>query len=127
MPNTITPSKMRFHQVMGNKWTSEEEAALRKGVSKHGTGKLRKILSNPEFSTALVHRTNVSIKDKWRSLNLARIDSPNANIGHYNESVAFIGEAGSGKDGSAQPSTLAIAYESSEDENEKLTSRFWMI
>ncbi|KAL1810000.1 hypothetical protein ACET3Z_026990 [Daucus carota] len=75
---------------MGNKWTSEEEAALRKG-------------------------------DKWRSLNLARIDSPNANIGHYNESVAFIGE-GSGKDGIAQPSTLAIAYESSEDENEKLAS-----
>uniref|UniRef100_A0A161ZMW5 Uncharacterized protein n=1 Tax=Daucus carota subsp. sativus TaxID=79200 RepID=A0A161ZMW5_DAUCS len=61
--------------------------------------------------------------DKWRSLNLARIDSPNANIGHYNESVAFIGE-GSGKDGIAQPSTLAIAYESSEDENEKLASRF---
>nr|XP_017218110.1 PREDICTED: telomere repeat-binding factor 3-like isoform X2 [Daucus carota subsp. sativus] len=108
---------------MGNKWTSEEEAALRKGVSKHGTGKWRKILSDPEFSAALVHRTNVSIKDKWRTLNLARIDSPNANIGHYNESVAFI-EEGSGKDGIAQPSTLAIAYESSEDENEKLTSRF---
>ena len=36
--------------------------------------------------------------------------------------MAFI-EEGSGKDGIAQPSTLAIAYESSEDENEKLTSR----
>lgn len=51
------------------KWTAEEEAALKAGVRKHGTGKWRTILSDPEFSAILHSRSNVDLKvkiDFWR-------------------------------------------------------------
>ncbi|XP_057784443.1 telomere repeat-binding factor 2-like isoform X3 [Salvia miltiorrhiza] len=51
------------------KWTSEEEAALKAGIQKYGIGKWSTILKDPEFSTVLRSRSNVDLKDKWRNLN----------------------------------------------------------
>lgn len=44
------------------KWTAEEEAALKAGVLKHGAGKWRTILTDPEFSAILKMRSNVDLK-----------------------------------------------------------------
>ncbi|XP_042509776.1 telomere repeat-binding factor 1-like [Macadamia integrifolia] len=52
------------------KWTAEEEAALKAGVVKHGAGKWRTILKDPEFSNVLSLRSNVDLKDKWRNMNV---------------------------------------------------------
>lgn len=53
------------------KWTSEEEAALKAGVAKHGAGKWSAILKDPEFRSVLHSRSNVDLKDKWRNVNVA--------------------------------------------------------
>ncbi|KAF5463645.1 hypothetical protein F2P56_013797, partial [Juglans regia] len=55
------------------KWTAEEEAALKAGVIKHGAGKWRTILTDPEFSGILHLRSNVDLKDKWRNINVTAI------------------------------------------------------
>ncbi|KAJ7944531.1 telomere repeat-binding factor 1-like [Quillaja saponaria] len=55
------------------KWTAEEEAALKAGVIKHGAGKWRTILTDPEFSSILSLRSNVDLKDKWRNINVTAI------------------------------------------------------
>lgn len=58
---------------MGNqkqKWKAEEEEALRAGVAKHGTGKWKNILRDPEFAPFLTLRSNIDLKDKWRNLNV---------------------------------------------------------
>ncbi|KAJ6321078.1 hypothetical protein OIU78_016308 [Salix suchowensis] len=55
------------------KWTAEEEAALKAGVLKHGTGKWRTILMDPDFSAVLSLRSNVDLKDKWRNINVTAI------------------------------------------------------
>ncbi|XP_019094467.1 PREDICTED: telomere repeat-binding factor 2 isoform X1 [Camelina sativa] len=55
------------------KWTPEEEAALKAGVRKHGTGKWRTILSDPEFSLVLKSRSNVDLKDKWRNISVTAL------------------------------------------------------
>ncbi|XP_054822894.1 telomere repeat-binding factor 2 [Prosopis cineraria] len=55
------------------KWTAEEEAALKAGVMKHGAGKWRTILTDPEFSAILRMRSNVDLKDKWRNINVTAI------------------------------------------------------
>lgn len=50
---------------MGNpkqKWTSEEESALKSGIAKHGAGKWSAILKDPEFSSTLFSRSNVDLK-----------------------------------------------------------------
>lgn len=52
------------------KWTGEEEAALKAGVLKHGAGKWRIILKDPEFNIILCNRSNVDLKDKWRNLTM---------------------------------------------------------
>ena len=44
------------------KWTSEEEEALRRGVLKHGAGKWRTIQKDPEFSPVLSCRSNIDLK-----------------------------------------------------------------
>lgn len=44
------------------RWTPEEEAALKAGVAKHGPGKWRTILRDPDFSTLLRLRSNVDLK-----------------------------------------------------------------
>ncbi|KAJ7946590.1 Telomere repeat-binding factor like [Quillaja saponaria] len=59
---------------MGNqkqKWTSEEEDALLSGVAKHGPGKWKNILKDPEFAAFLTHRSNIDLKDKWRNLSVS--------------------------------------------------------
>ncbi|CAL4962908.1 unnamed protein product [Urochloa decumbens] len=52
------------------RWTPEEEAALKAGVAKHGPGKWRTILRDPDFSVLLRLRSNVDLKDKWRNLSV---------------------------------------------------------
>ncbi|VAH61398.1 unnamed protein product [Triticum turgidum subsp. durum] len=52
------------------RWTSEEEAALKAGVAKHGPGKWRTILRDTDFSAVLRLRSNVDLKDKWRNLSV---------------------------------------------------------
>ncbi|KAK9844259.1 hypothetical protein WJX74_000094 [Apatococcus lobatus] len=52
------------------KWTSEEETALREGVSKYGIGKWRLIQKDGAFAGVLQSRSNVDLKDKWRNLNM---------------------------------------------------------
>ncbi|KAK9948010.1 hypothetical protein M0R45_003601 [Rubus argutus] len=59
---------------MGNpkqKWTSEEEEALRAGVRKHGTGKWKDIQKDPEFNPFLSSRSNIDLKDKWRNMSVS--------------------------------------------------------
>ncbi|XP_073151677.1 single myb histone 1-like [Henckelia pumila] len=51
------------------RWTSEEEAALKAGIKKYGVGKWSTILKDQDFSAALRSRSNVDLKDKWRNLN----------------------------------------------------------
>ncbi|KAG6484062.1 single myb histone 4-like [Zingiber officinale] len=53
------------------KWTSEEEEALRAGVDKHGAGKWRTIQKDPEFSRCLSTRSNIDLKDKWRNMSIS--------------------------------------------------------
>ncbi|KAK1645725.1 hypothetical protein QYE76_063530 [Lolium multiflorum] len=52
------------------RWTSEEDAALRAGIAKHGVGNWRMILKDPKFSSILRYRSNVDLKDKWRNMNV---------------------------------------------------------
>ncbi|CAN1760858.1 Pentatricopeptide repeat-containing protein At5g15340, mitochondrial [Linum perenne] len=52
------------------KWTADEEAALKAGVIKHGAGKWRTILKDPEYSGVLYLRSNVDLKDKWRNMSV---------------------------------------------------------
>lgn len=47
------------------KWTAEEENALKAGVVKHGAGKWRTILKDPEFNAILASRSNVDLKVKF--------------------------------------------------------------
>lgn len=50
---------------MGNqkqKWTAEEEEALLAGITKHGPGKWKNILKDPEFAPFLTHRSNIDLK-----------------------------------------------------------------
>ncbi|XP_071901333.1 telomere repeat-binding factor 4-like [Coffea arabica] len=59
---------------MGNpkqKWTPEEEEALKAGVKKHGTGKWKNILKDPEFAPFLTNRSNIDLKDKWRNVSIS--------------------------------------------------------
>uniref|UniRef100_A0A1J3G5M8 MYB transcription factor n=1 Tax=Noccaea caerulescens TaxID=107243 RepID=A0A1J3G5M8_NOCCA len=59
---------------MGNqklKWTAEEEETLLAGVRKHGPGKWKNILRDPDFAEQLSNRSNIDLKDKWRNLSVA--------------------------------------------------------
>eukprot|EP00897_Mesotaenium_endlicherianum_P001501 jgi/Mesen1/1379/ME000013S00874 len=53
------------------KWTPEEEHALRAGVEKYGPGKWRAIQKDPEYGPELTQRSNVDLKDKWRNMSVA--------------------------------------------------------
>ncbi|KAL9276040.1 Telomere repeat-binding factor 1-like protein [Drosera capensis] len=66
-------TKKPFSFGMGapkQKWTAEEEAALKAGVQKYGSGKWLTILKDPEFSGILYLRSIVDLKDKWRNLSV---------------------------------------------------------
>ncbi|KAI4988062.1 hypothetical protein ZWY2020_029692 [Hordeum vulgare] len=66
------------------KWTTEEEAALKAGIGKHGARKWCTILKDPEFRNILCYRSNVDLKvrflgrqtlpalaaDKYRNMNV---------------------------------------------------------
>ncbi|CAH1422796.1 unnamed protein product [Lactuca virosa] len=54
------------------KWTLEEEEALFYGVGKHGQGKWKVILTDPQFASALANRSNIDLKDKWRNVSVNR-------------------------------------------------------
>ncbi|WOH10321.1 hypothetical protein DCAR_0729788 [Daucus carota subsp. sativus] len=54
------------------KWTSEEEVALKAGVKKHDAGKWRTILKDPEFSGDKWRNMSV-IADGWGSREKARL------------------------------------------------------
>ncbi|KAL1547788.1 telomere repeat-binding factor 4-like [Salvia divinorum] len=80
---------------MGNpkqKWTAEEEEALRAGVAKHGAGKWKNIQRDPEFNHLLYARSNIDLKDKWRNLSVAsgqgQRDKPKATKGKANPAEA---------------------------------------
>lgn len=55
---------------MGGKqrWSQQEEAALRQGIDKYGAGKWRHIQKDAEYGPLLAARSNVDLKDKWRNL-----------------------------------------------------------
>ncbi|KAK8973864.1 hypothetical protein V6N11_013021 [Hibiscus sabdariffa] len=72
-PSRVSPIRNLLMGAPKQKWTAEEEAALKAGVLKHGTGKWRNILSDPEFSSVLRSRSNVDLKDKWRNINATAI------------------------------------------------------
>lgn len=44
------------------RWTPEEEAALKAGINKYGVGKWSTILKDPELKTILRSRSNVDLK-----------------------------------------------------------------
>ncbi|XP_044973777.1 single myb histone 6-like [Hordeum vulgare subsp. vulgare] len=52
------------------KWTAEEEAALKAGIGKHRARKWCTILKDPEFRNILRYRSNVDLKDKYRNMNV---------------------------------------------------------
>lgn len=52
------------------KWTHEEEQALRIGVKSYGVGKWRLIQKDDACGPVLANRSNVDLKDKWRNLNM---------------------------------------------------------
>merc|ERR1712032_566425 len=49
-------------------WKDYEVAALKAGVARHGVGKWVSILRDDDFGPYLEDRTNINLKDKWRSL-----------------------------------------------------------
>lgn len=51
-----------------SRWAPEEEEALRVGVEKYGEGKWKRILADASLTRYLAGRTNVDLKDKWRTL-----------------------------------------------------------
>ncbi|KAF6152300.1 hypothetical protein GIB67_005954 [Kingdonia uniflora] len=66
--------RVRVRVSMGapkQKWTSEEEEALKAGIEKHGAGKWKTIQTDPEFSNVLAARSNIDLKDKWRNMSVS--------------------------------------------------------
>lgn len=54
-------------------WTISEEAALMKGIERCGEGQWAAILADSDIGAVLAQRSNVDLKDKWRSMsNLKR-------------------------------------------------------
>ncbi|PNY05784.1 telomere repeat-binding factor 1-like protein, partial [Trifolium pratense] len=68
--NDAIPPRFAVMGAPKQKWSAEEEAALKAGVVKHGVGKWRTILKDPEFNCVLYIRSNVDLKDKWRNLSV---------------------------------------------------------
>ncbi|KAK3264773.1 hypothetical protein CYMTET_26508 [Cymbomonas tetramitiformis] len=62
--------------VRKQKWSEEEELALKAGVAKYGTGRWRHIQQDEELSTVLTGRSNIDLKDKWRNLSSPEKGSP---------------------------------------------------
>lgn len=54
------------------RWSREEEEALKAGILKHGAGKWTAILKDAEFRSILALRSNVDLKDKYRNMGTVR-------------------------------------------------------
>ncbi|XP_050367066.1 LOW QUALITY PROTEIN: telomere repeat-binding factor 2 [Argentina anserina] len=91
------------------KWTPEEEAALKAGVLKHGAGKWRTILSDKEFGSILNLRSNVDLKDKWRNINVTAI------WGSRQKAKLALKRTTSTPKEDSSPSTVATELQSNED------------
>ncbi|GJS63465.1 ribonuclease H-like domain-containing protein [Tanacetum coccineum] len=50
------------------RWTAEEDDALCAGVEKHFFGNWLAILTDYQFTYSLANRSNINLKDKWRTL-----------------------------------------------------------
>merc|ERR1712167_71076 len=61
---TQGPGRVRTKK---EKWTKEENQALRDGVELFGTGKWYHIKQDPRFADVLRKRTNIDLKDRWRN------------------------------------------------------------
>ena len=57
------------HKQGKRKWTDAENAALEAGVQEHGVVQWAAILKNPKYARALSARSNVDLKDRYRSAN----------------------------------------------------------
>ncbi|KAH6808311.1 hypothetical protein C2S53_004230 [Perilla frutescens var. hirtella] len=82
------------------RWTPEEEAALKAGINKYGVGKWSTILKDPEFNTILRSRSNVDLKDKWRNMNcmVNGLGSRRVSSAHKHSQVAPKHDEGSSGD-----------------------------
>lgn len=58
----IKNPRKNFSLPPKNKWSPEEEQALRDGVDKYGAGKWRVIQKDPVFGAVLSTRSNVDLK-----------------------------------------------------------------
>ena len=76
-----------------SKWSQEEEDALCEAVKTHGSGKWAIIKKDHTFAEILRNRDNVSLKDKWRNLQVLKEkvstatneeEDINEGIGHVN-------------------------------------------
>ncbi|KAM7277396.1 hypothetical protein ACFE04_019262 [Oxalis oulophora] len=103
---------------MGNpkqKWTAAEEDALKKGITKHGTGKWKVILRDPEFSDILYSRSNIDLKDKWRNMGVFAGTGPRPRDKTIGETSATIGATSSGSTAvfqDATPEVVAAVHDS---------------
>mmetsp|Transcript_2756 Transcript_2756/g.7786 ORF Transcript_2756/g.7786 Transcript_2756/m.7786 type:complete len:569 (-) Transcript_2756:221-1927(-) len=66
-----------------SRWSEDEETALRVGVNRYGEGKWKRILCDPSLSKYFVERSNVDLKDKWRTMLCAEKSKPGR--GHLGE------------------------------------------
>ena len=72
--NNISPASISsaviggFSESRKRKWTAREEEAFKNGVKKHGIGNWKPILADPEFKLALISRSNVNLKDKFKTM-----------------------------------------------------------
>lgn len=61
---TQAPSKRSRAALSRTKWTEQESTALQEGIRRHGIGKWKRILADPELH--FHHRTAVDLKDHHR-------------------------------------------------------------
>uniref|UniRef100_A0A2N9HFV7 MYB transcription factor n=1 Tax=Fagus sylvatica TaxID=28930 RepID=A0A2N9HFV7_FAGSY len=111
---------------MGNpkqKWTAEEEEALRAGVAKHGTGKWKDIQRDPQFNVHLASRSNIDLKDKWRNMSVSAGGQGPREKSRTSKSKANP-EAPSTSASNVQPSVAAsVAHDTAADPNMDDASR----
>ena len=64
------------------KWTAEEEAALRAGVEKYGPGKWRAIQKDSKFGPCLTSRSNVDLKVRRLSFETVKVRISCMHVSH---------------------------------------------
>jgi len=66
--NTSIVNNIGGSRERKGKWTQREEEAFKNGVRRHGIGNWKPILDDPEFKLALISRSNVNLKDKFKTM-----------------------------------------------------------